>query len=287
MFLIVGADGEVGRAVVAAGRAAGDAVIGTSRRDHGAADTGRLRLDLDALPPDWEPPPGTGAACIAAAVARLAECEADPVGSARINGTRTLELTRRLTERGIYTLFLSTNQVFDGTTPFVPPEAPTSPVSAYGRQKAATEAALRRMMADGAPVGILRLSKVVSPGMKLFADWRSALAAGRPVRAFADMTLAPVPIGLVAQAIMLMLHTRAVRVAQLTGPRDISYLDAARHIAGLCGADPALVEAGRAADLGLPAGATPAHTTLDSFFLTETHGIVVADAIDVVDDTLR
>jgi hypothetical protein len=52
----------------------------------------------------------------------------------------------------------------------------------------------------------------------------------------------------------------------------------------LCGADPELVTAGRAADIGLPPGATPAHTTLDSSFLRDAHGIVVPDAIAVVGD---
>ena len=282
MFLIVGADGEVGRAVLdACGTGDSASVIGTTRRAT-AAGAKRLQLDLDDIPPGWTPPAGTRAACIAAAVARLADCEADPDGSARINCTRTIELARRLTARGIYTLFLSTNQVFDGATPLAPPDAPATPVSAYGRQKARAEAVLRQMMSDGAPVGILRLSKVVSPGMKLFADWRDNLTAGRTVRAFRDMALSPVPVALVVEAVIAMMRTRPALVAQLTGPRDISYLDAGRHVASLCGADPRLVEPGRAADIGLPPGATPAHTTLDSSFLRDAHGIVVPDALDVV-----
>jgi dTDP-4-dehydrorhamnose reductase len=286
MFLIVGADGEVGRAVVGALVAEGTPVIGTTRRAEGAG-MGRLRLDLDDIPAGWEPPEGVRTACITAAVARLADCEADPAGSSRINCTLTIELTQRLAERGIYTLFLSTNQVFDGATPQVAADAPTNPVSAYGRQKARTEAALRQMMSDGAPVGILRLSKVVSPGMKLFANWRESLAAGRAVRAFEDMALSPVPVGLVAQAIIAMMRTRATLVAQLTGPRDVSYLDAGRRVAGLFGADSRLVEAGRASEIGLPPGATPVHTTLDSSFLRDAHSIVVPDAMDVVADALR
>jgi dTDP-4-dehydrorhamnose reductase len=285
MFLIVGADSEVGRALVGASGADGTPVIGTTRRDEGTFP-GRLRLDLDDIPLGWAPPEGVRAACIAAAVARLAECEADPAGSAHINCTQTIEFTRRLAELGIYTLFLSTNQVFDGATPRVAPDAPMRPVSVYGRQKALTEAALRQMMSDGAPVGILRLSKVVSPGMKLFTDWRDSLAAGRPVRAFEDMALSPVPVDLVVQAIIAMMRTRATLVAQLTGPRDVSYLDAGRHVANLAGADQRLVQAGRASEISLPPGATPVHTTLDSSFLHDAHGMVVPDAMDVVTGAL-
>jgi len=283
MFLIVGADSEIGSAALEASRAAGERALGTSRRD----GSGHLRLDLDAIPGDWRPPEGTRAACVAAAVARLADCEADPARSGRINGARAVELVGRLAEHGVYTLFLSTNHVFSGRAAHVPAEAPASPISAYGRQKAQTEASLRRMMRGGAPVGILRLSKVLSPGMTLFADWRASLAAGRPARAFADMKLAPVPVALAARAIVAMMRAREARVAQLSGPRDVSYLGAARRIADLCGADAALVEGVRAADFGVPAGATPLHTTLDSRFAREALGIVVPDPIEVIDAIFR
>ena len=285
MFLIVGADSEVGRTVIDAFRSDCVPVKGTTRRS-GVADSGRVLLDLGDVPAEWSPPEGTSAVCIAAAVARLADCEADPVGSARINCTGTIALAERLVRRGIYTLFLSTNQVFDGAVPHVAADAELSPASEYGRQKARTEMALRRMMSDGAPVGILRLSKVVPPDMKLFADWRGSLKAGRQVRAFEDMTLAPVPIALVARAIAVMMHERIARVVQLTGPRDITYLDAAGFVAGMVGVGTGLVEPGRAADIGLPPGATPKHTTLDSGFLREANGIIVPDAYDVVGDVI-
>jgi dTDP-4-dehydrorhamnose reductase len=286
MFLIVGGDSEVGGAVVNALRSEGAPVIGTTRR-RGMASADRPWLDLGDLPAGWAPPEGTRAVCIAGAIARLADCEADPIGSARVNCTGTIDLARRLAGRGIYTLFLSTNQVFDGRTPHMAADAKLSPMSEYGRQKARTEVALRRLMADGAPVGILRLSKVATPGMKLFADWREKLRAGRSVRAFGDMTLAPVPVALVVRAIVVMMRERIARVAQLTGPRDITYLGAARYLAVVVGADPDLVETARAADIGLPPGATPGHTTLDSGFLAEAHGIVVPEAFDVVGEVVR
>ena len=48
-------------------------------------------------------------------------------GSAHINVTQTLALIERLLAHGIYVLFLSTNQVFDGETPHVASEAPYAP----------------------------------------------------------------------------------------------------------------------------------------------------------------
>src|SRR5207244_3374800 len=124
-----------------------------------------------------------------------------PVRSNHINVTQTLALIERLIARDVHVVFLSTNQVFDGTTPHVPVDAQVCPISAYGRQKAQVEEILRKHMRNGAPLTILRLGKVVSPDMPLLHNWASALKSGRQIRAFHDMSLAPTPIGMAARAI--------------------------------------------------------------------------------------
>lgn len=135
MFLIVGGDLEIGGAAFAALKMQGQPTASTTRRrDHVAQD--RLLLDLAASLDAWEPPQEVASACLCAAVARLADCAADPHRTAQINVTQTLALVDKLLKRDIYVLFLSTNQVFDGSVPQVRPDAPHSPVSEYGRQKA-------------------------------------------------------------------------------------------------------------------------------------------------------
>ena len=146
MFLIVGGDSEIGGAAFAALKAQGHAATATTRR-RGPAAHDRLFLDLTTSLKGWEPPKGATSACVCAAVARLADCAADPPRSAHVNVTQTLALADSLLGRGVYVLFLSTNQVFDGRVAQVPPEAPHSPVSEYGKQKARTEAALLDKMA--------------------------------------------------------------------------------------------------------------------------------------------
>lgn len=282
MFLIVGGNSEIGAATAGFLGARGRDVLATTRRPEEAGPQ-RPLLDLAAPLGAFSPPPDTTAAAIFVAVARLAACARDPQGARLINCERTLDLARHLCEAGVYTLYLSTNQVFDGRQPHVPADASPCPVSEYGRQKAETEAGLKAMMADGAPVGILRLSKVASPGMALIAGWRRDLAAGHPIRAFVDMTMAPVPTALVAEAIGGMMEDRAPVVAQLTGPRDLSYFEIARQIARQMGADEGLVEAASALDHGQPVGATPANTTLDSAYLHVRYGIEVPDVASVVE----
>jgi dTDP-4-dehydrorhamnose reductase len=281
-LLLVGGDSEIGAKTVALLREHGHAVIATTRRPERVAPD-RQFLDLGRPIEDWQPPPGTRAACLCAAVAHLADCARDPEGSARINVAGTLALADRLLAHGIAVLFLSTDKVFDGRRPHVPSNAPTCPRSEYGRQKAAAEAALAARLAEGAPVAILRLAKVVSPGMALIRHWLSNLADGRPVRAFCDMMLAPTPAAIVAAAIEKLLGEPDPGIFQLSGPRDISYSDVALHLAHRIAADPGLVERISAGSAGLPPGSTPRHTTLDSVRLRERFGIAVPDAWAVID----
>jgi dTDP-4-dehydrorhamnose reductase len=284
MFLVVGGDSEIGGATSAQMRRRRH-VVTTTRRSDGAGGE-RIALDLAGDLAGWDPPAGITATCICAAVARLADCAADPAGSARVNVTGTLALAGRLVARGSYVLFLSTNQVFDGTTPQVAADTPTSPVSEYGHQKARTEMALRAMMARGAPVGILRLAKVVSPRTALLRDWKAALTAGRPIRAFHDMTMAPAPMDALTRAIEALLEERVSGVFQLTGPRDVSYVDVGRFLAARLGADASLVVRTSVSEAGLPAGVGPPHTTLDSSTLRTRYGIQVPDVWDVLDAVL-
>jgi dTDP-4-dehydrorhamnose reductase len=281
MFLIVGGDSEIGAATFRAMKAQGQAVAATTRRrDRVAPD--RPFLDLAAPLGDWAPPPGMQAVCLCAAIARLAACADDPQGSAHINVLQTLALVEKLLARDIAVLFLSTNQVFDGRTPQVPADAPHAPVSEYGRQKARAETALRDRMVNGAPVAILRLAKVVSDGMPLIEGWVRELSAGKPIRVFNDMPLAPTPTPQVCAAIAALLRDRARGIFQLTGPRDVTYADIGRFLAGYLDAAPQLVNEVSARTAGLPEGATPKHTTLDSSLLRVHYGLEVPDVWDIV-----
>ena len=132
------------------------------------------------------------------------------------------------------------------------------------------------------PAAILRLAKIVSRDMPLLRDWSVRLAAGRPIRAFSDMTMAPVETAMVCDAIAMLMKDAARGVFQLTGPRDVSYLEIGRHIAAELGAARALVSAGTTVEAGLPAGSGRMHTTLDSSRLRDGYGIMAPDVLSIV-----
>jgi dTDP-4-dehydrorhamnose reductase len=281
-FLLVGGDSEIGTATTNHLRELGHTVAATTRRrERVAAD--RPFLDFAAPLADWDPPPGIDAACICAAVARLDACARDPDGSARVNVTQTLVLVDRLRARDIAVLFLSSDKVFDGTIPLVPADQPPCPASEYGRQKAATEAALLKRATAGPPIAILRLAKVMSPGMALLTGWTAALAAGQSVSAFSDLYTAPVPVALVAAAIADLMAEPTRGIFQLSGPRDVSYGDIGLWLTARLGAPPALVVPVSAYSAGLPPGSTPRHTTLDSSAICRRLGTVVPGPWEVLE----
>ena len=286
MFLIVGGDSEIGSAACRTMREQGSPAAATTRRRE-QVGPGRPFLDLAAPLDGWAPPSGTKAACICAAIARMAACAADPAGTAQINVDRTLGLIDDLFARGIYVLFLSTNQVFDGRVAHVPADAAYSPISEYGRQKVGTETILRERIACGAPAAILRLAKVVSAGMPLFDGWGRDLSAGKPINAFSDMMLAPPPTDLVCSAIGALMEDRASGIFQLTGPRDVSYAEVARFMATRRGAATSLVKETSANSIGLPEGATPLNTTLDSRLIHDRYGLAIPDVWQTMENTIR
>jgi dTDP-4-dehydrorhamnose reductase len=285
MWLLIGGDSEIGAATHQFLKARGVACTSTTRRkDRVAAN--RPFLDLSSSLDAWEPPAGTTAACIFAAIARIATCDGDPQGSAFVNVRQTVALADRLLARGIPVLFLSTNQVFDGSVPHVTAEAPVNPTTEYGRQKARTEAWFRERMEQGARAAILRLAKVVSLDMPLVHGWVNAMRAGQPVQAFRDMTMAPAETEMVSASIAALLKDRAHGIFQLTGPRDLSYLEIARHLAKRLGVDAALVKESCTVDVGLVAGSGRPNTTLDSSRLREIYGIAAPDVLAIIDKVI-
>lgn len=284
-LLIIGGDSQIGSEILRQPHLFKEGIYATTR--HAKQVSGdRPFLDLAAPLADWEPPKGTRVACVLAGISRLADCEVDPVRSAFVNVTQTLDLIKRLVARGVFTLFMSTDKVFDGGRSMVSADAPTNPVSEYGRQSACVEAALRATMRSGASVAILRMTKVLAPGMPLLCGWAKWLAAGQTIEAADDMVMAPVPVDVAAVAVQCVLAHRVSSIFQLSGPRDITYADAARHIAMRVGAAKSLVRTRSAAALDLPAGATPRHTTLDGGALAAQFGITVGDPLAIIDDVI-
>ncbi len=260
---VIGAEGFLGRRLLAAARAARPGAVGTSRRPQAGL------LPLDLARPDLDPAFGaTGGptvAVIAAGVTRVDRCQRDPDGTAAVNVHGTLRLAASLAARGIRPIFLSSDRVFDGRegAPFDETARPEA-ASVYGRQKLAVE----RALLDACPGAlVVRLSKLYGPARGdggLFDAMADRLAAGRPVDPPYDQFFNPTSV---ADAVEAILHLAAAGTAGIVhacaeppcGRRELGL-----RLAGLLGADPALVPPppGPALRTALVAGRLGAETGL-------------------------
>jgi dTDP-4-dehydrorhamnose reductase len=253
---VIGGDGAIGSALAKRLRIRGIEVLASTRREL-SDPFGRFRLDLGDLA-DFVLPP-CDVVILAAAMTRLADCRADPETARRVNVEAPIRLAEQARDSGAFTIFLSTNQVFDGATACPGPETEPNPRSFYGAMKAEAEAALRR---SGAPATIVRLTKVIGRHLPLFEKWRHALSKGEAIEAFDDLIMAPIALGKVVAGLEAIALERTPGVWHLGGKQEISYFDAARHMAVRLGADTALVRRASAAAVGIPEEERPPHAVL-------------------------
>jgi len=269
MFLIVGGDGTLGTALQSCPTRP-EGVVATSRREQPLS----YRVDLADAPDTWRLPDDIAGAVLCAAITSIDACQRDPAGTRAVNVTATVELARRIRARGGHCVFLSTNQVFDGTKPFRREDEPPCPSSEYGRQKAEAEGEL---LAAGH--GVLRLTKVFGSAPKLFRGWRDQLSSSQVVRPYEDMAFAPVGIKNAAASIWELAANRVTGVVHLSADADVTYSTVARRLAARMGVSADLVQPTTVAAAGLPAAAVPAHTTLAMTRWPAPSALGVADAL--------
>lgn len=279
-MLVIGVDGLIGRALAQALAARGDTVVGTSRRPSPGGAGAPITLDLAASGAARTPLPPVDAAVICAAMARFADCREQPELARRVNVEAPVALAARLATSGARVVLLSTSAVFDCRTPHVTAEQPPSPRSAYGALKAEAEA---KILALGARACVLRLTKVLTPDMPLFVNWIAGLRRGRAIEAFDDLTISPLRTQDVVAALLAVLSDRGGGIYQVSGAEDISYADAARHLARRLGVAPDLVGTTRAVDRGIPESEVTRYTSLDASRLAALTGWTPPPAEAVID----
>jgi len=277
--LVVGSDGVIGAALSRRLQYLAKPVLGTTRR-RDAVSQSCLYLDLAGQVDDWRCPEPVAVAFLCAGVTGLEACRNDPAASARVNVNGISTLAGNLAASGAFVIYLSTNQVFDGSTAAQRPDAPHSPVTEYGRQKAAAES---RLFALGDQVCVVRLSKIISPDTPLFNRWIEALKGGQIIHPFSDMVMAPVPLSFSVDVLQRIGERQLPGVIQVSGGEDITYEEAAFHIARRLGASRHLVRPVHSSE----AVPFPSHTTLDTARLREELGMEPPGIQAAIDSMLR
>lgn len=262
-WLVVGADGAIGGALLRQLQGQSIPTIGTTRRI--TAGTQYLPLDLSSDPSHWMLPKKVDVAFLCAAVTSIERCRQYPDETRLVNVERTLHLAELLLERGAHLVFLSTNQVFDGSRARESADAVPRPLTIYGQQKAEVE---RELLGSGR-AAIVRLTKVLSPGMKLLHDWKTSLKSGLAIAPFHDMVMSPISLGFTVDVLQRVGTRKPSGIFQVSAEADVSYADVAFRLANRLGKSPDLVRPSSLVQAGLNRDATPRHTTLNVNRLSE------------------
>ncbi|MDB5363591.1 MAG: dTDP-4-dehydrorhamnose reductase [Rhodospirillales bacterium] len=194
--LVVGAAGQVGRALCALGGSRGIETVGRTRADLDITDLGQVREVLAAHP--------FAAVVNAAAYTAVDKAESDEAAAYAINRDGPHNLAIAAAEQDIPLLHISTDYVFDGARSGAYRETdPVRPTGVYGASKFAGEEAVRATHRHHI---ILRTSWVYGPSTGNFVATMLRLAADRPeLRVVADQRGGPTTAAAIAQALLTMI----------------------------------------------------------------------------------
>jgi len=151
--LVIGRSGQVAQALRERGPGAGAQVTLAGRPETDLTDPASLERTIDAARPDL--------VINAAAYTAVDAAETDEKAAHALNADGPAALAAAAAARGLSLIHMSTDYVFDGTLerPYREDD-PVAPQGAYGRSKAAGEAAV---LASGADALVARTAWVYSP----------------------------------------------------------------------------------------------------------------------------
>lgn len=176
----------------------------------------------------------------AAAYTSVDQAEAEPRVAYRVNCEGTAHVAQACARHGAMMVHVSTDMVFDeGHAGPIAPEAPVSPVNAYGRSKAAGEEAVR---AAGGKWLIARTMWLYGPGHRNFVDTMREAALKRAAVDVAENQVgAPTPAALVSDVLWHLVTGGDAGVWHVASSGHGSRHQVARVVYDAAGASPDLV----------------------------------------------
>jgi dTDP-4-dehydrorhamnose reductase len=170
----------------------------------------------------------------------------------RVNAAGAIALTQACAARGIASLNVSSDLVFDGqaTRPYVESDTPC-PLNAYGRSKAAMEAGCAEL--PGALIVRTAAFFSAADPYNFAVAVLDALAAGRPFMAADDQVVTPTFVPALVDRALDLLIDGETGVWHVAGDEAVSWADFARRVAVAAGADASRITGVPGASLGLRA----------------------------------
>lgn len=239
--LVLGGAGRLGRALVDHGRAHGAEVVAPSRGELDVTDRDALSSVVRAVAPTT--------VVDLASWTDLARCEADPVGAAAVHVGAVATLAELVVERRSHLCVVSTDFVFDGTSPRAYTESdPVRPLSVYGATKAEGE------RAAGPGATVVRTAWVMSRrGPSLVRTvLEQARAHDGPLLWSGDQRGSPTSADDLAPVLWALATAEVPGIVHAVNAGSASRAEVAAHVLASTGGDPARVVAVPAGDPALP-----------------------------------
>ena len=193
LALITGASGLIGSYLVrnASRWAPGWAVQGPTRTEFDLGDASAISSAFQRYNPDL--------VIHCAAMSRTKDCEQDPATAERINVAATALLSHLARKHRF--IFVSSGEVFDGSTGWYAEDAQPNPINVYGRTKLAAE----RKVLENASHTVVRI--VLTAGTSenrdrsFVEDMSRTVKSGQSLTLYGDEFRCPLPAGAVARAL--------------------------------------------------------------------------------------
>ncbi len=258
-ILVVGASGFVGGALL---RAYGRRAIGTYWH---SATPGLERLDMcdaaavDALVDRLQP----RIIIHPAAQPNVDRCESEIDESYRVNVTGTVNVARAARRTGARYLYFSTDYVFNGKVGPAPVDAPTDPLSVYGRHKLEAEVFIRENLDNYVIARTCGVFGFHPQGKNFIMALLDKGRRGEPMRVPSDQWGTPTYVDNLAQAVQELAELDFVGIAHPVGPDFLVRIEFARLAAEILGLDPSFLQATPTSQLG-QAAARPVYGGVDN-----------------------
>jgi dTDP-4-dehydrorhamnose reductase len=214
LMLITGAGGLIGSYLVRAAPrwAPRWQVHGVNRQDADLTDREQMRALWGRLQPQ--------AVIHCAALSRAGQCENNPALAHHINVEATRQLAEFAHDKPF--VFLSSDQVFDGTKGCYVETDPVHPLNVYGRTKAEAERVVLRNPAHTVVRVALTAGRSEKGDRSFVEDMRKAWREGHTITLFTDEYRCPLPAGAVARAIWELVDRERPGLYHLGGSERLS-----------------------------------------------------------------
>src|SRR5579883_780225 len=133
-------------------------------------------------------------------------------------------------------------------------------------------------------LSVVRLTKILAPGVSPLPAWFAAWARGEVVTPFSDLTFAPMSARFVGEALATIGEKRVSGNLHLSGAENVTYVDLAEAFARKLAIDARLIAPTTAVERGINILFKPRYSGLGMSRTTRLTGIAPQPLNDVVDD---